>query len=78
MLPIPAFCFSLLHSVVVEEEERHSERTGAAVEEGLQVEEVLKLLEEAAVVPEADQERRVLEVEAHLHQRSHSLYRQSW
>ena len=77
MLPIPASCFTLLRSVVVVEE-RHSERTGAAVEEGLQVEEVLKLLEEAAVVLEADQERRVLEVEAHRHQRSHSLYRQSW
>ena len=79
MLPILVFSFSLLHSVVVvEAEERHSEQTGAAVEEGLQVEEVLKLLEEAGAVLEAHQERRVQEVEADRHQRSHSSYRQNW
>lgn len=60
------------------EEERHSEQTGAAVEEDLQVEEVLKLLEEAEEGLKADQERRELEVEADHHQRSHSSYRRSW
>ena len=78
MLPIPAFSFSLLHSVVEVEEERHSEQTGAAVEEDLQVEEVLKLLEEAEEVLKADQERPVLEVEADHHQRSHSSYCWGW
>ena len=60
------------------EEERHSEQTGEAVEVDLQVEEVLKLLEEAEVALKADQGRQVLEVEADRHQRSRSSYRRSW
>ena len=60
------------------EEERHSEQTVEAVEEDLQVEEVLKRLEEAEVVLKAGQGRRVLEVEADRHRRSRSSYRRSW